>query len=298
MALRASPGDPVVDRYGEVRICIDCGFIPGQALLDGRSIIKAWDEYGSSITPAEFLVRCRRVLRERAKEYPGSRLAERFRRSRALARESAVRWRSLSLGILRRLGSRFARSRARRGSAARRARRRLAALARDGDGDPPGPASATDAVAVPVALPLKGDVLGLRRGLHEDVRRREQQAERARRESTHAQAPAPAGVRHDVSRRNQDASHRGAQSGAPGEWQKPEAREQCARVSREDAPVRARGRAHRLRAADQAPQARAAEVRLSHVRGVRKTPRRRERRSGTARARARWGPTRDCVRAR
>src|SRR5689334_1668894 len=110
MASRASLGDPVVDRHGAARTCIDHGFIPGQALLDGRIIVKAWDEYGSSLAPAEFLARCRRVLRERAKEYPGSRLAEKFRRSRAFARESAVRWRSLPLGILR-PARRFTRSR-------------------------------------------------------------------------------------------------------------------------------------------------------------------------------------------
>ena len=156
MALRASLGGPVVDRHGEARICINHGFIPGQALLDGRIVLKAWDEYGSPMAPAEFLARCRRVLRERAKEYPGSRLAEKFRRSRALARESAVRSRSLPPGILHRPGNRFARSRARSGSAARRARRRPAALARDGDGDPPGPASATVALAMPVVLPPKG----------------------------------------------------------------------------------------------------------------------------------------------
>ena len=55
MTSRALHADPVVDRHGEARICIDHGFIPGQALLDGRIILRAWNEFGSPIAPAEFL---------------------------------------------------------------------------------------------------------------------------------------------------------------------------------------------------------------------------------------------------
>ncbi len=156
MTSRASFGDPVVDRHGEARTCIDHGFIPGQALLDGSIIMRAWDEYGSPMAPAEFLARCRRVLRERSMEFPDSRLAERFRRSRALAREESIRSRSLQIAVLRRPALRFTRSRARAGTAARRARRRPAALARDGDGDPPGPESSKIALVASVALPPKG----------------------------------------------------------------------------------------------------------------------------------------------
>ena len=150
-------GGPVIDRHGEARICIDHGFIPGQALMDGRVILRAWDEHGSAITPAEFLARCRRVLRERAREFPGSRLAERFRRSREIAREASLRVRSLPVAVSR-TGLRPARSRARVGSAARRARRRSAAQARDGDGDPPGSDPSGSALAAPVASLSKGGV--------------------------------------------------------------------------------------------------------------------------------------------
>ena len=154
MTSRALHGDPVVDRHGEARICIDHGFIPGQALLDGRIILRAWNEFGSPIAPAEFLARCRRVLRERATEYPDSRLADRFRRSRALAREASIRARSVPMTVICRAALRRRRVRA-HGIAARRARRRPAALARDGDGDPPGPKSET-LVAAPVALLNEG----------------------------------------------------------------------------------------------------------------------------------------------
>jgi hypothetical protein len=150
MSSRASRGDPVVDRHGEARICIDHGFVPGQALLDGRIILKAWNEYGSAIAPAEFLARCRRVLRERSAEYPDSRLADRFRRSRVLAREASIRVRSMPTAIVSRAALRRRRARAQVG-VARRARKPRAALARDGDGDPPGPESRA-IVAAPVAL--------------------------------------------------------------------------------------------------------------------------------------------------
>jgi hypothetical protein len=156
MTSRYSHADPVVDRHGEARICIDHGFIPGQALLDGRIILKAWNEYGVSIAPAEFLARCRHVLRERAREYPDSRLADRFRRTRALAREASIRARSIPMAVVR-AALRRRRARAQIGLAlARRARRRPAALARDGDGDPPGPESEVS-VAAPVALLSMGD---------------------------------------------------------------------------------------------------------------------------------------------
>ena len=154
MTSRALHGDPVVDRHGEARICIDHGFVPGQALLDGRIILRAWNEFGSPIAPAEFLARCHRVLRERATEYPDSRLASRFRRSRALARETSIRVRSVPMTVICRAALRRRSVRA-RGIAARRARTRPAALARDGDGDPPGPKSETF-VAAPVALLNEG----------------------------------------------------------------------------------------------------------------------------------------------
>lgn len=150
MTSRDSVGGPVIDRHGEARACIDHGFIPGQALVDGRVIIRAWDQRGSPIAPAAFLARCRRVLRERAKEFPGSRLAERFRRSREIAREASLRVRSLPVAASR-PGPRLARARAHVGTAARRNRTRPAALARDGDGDPPGPRPRTAALAAPVA---------------------------------------------------------------------------------------------------------------------------------------------------
>src|ERR1044071_5243656 len=156
MASRASSEDPAIDRHGEARICIDHGFIPGQALLNGRIILKAWDEYGSPMSPAEFLARCRRVLRARSREYPDSGLAEKFARSRALAREASLRARSLPIAAFCRPALRFVRARRRVGVGVRRARRRPAALARDGDGDPPGPEPTAEALATPVALLSEG----------------------------------------------------------------------------------------------------------------------------------------------